>query len=105
MRLVRDFLLYVGLAGALAFAVLFYGSPVAAQGGPICGDRDEFVAEAKKTFDEEVVAQATDQNGFLVEILASPKGSWTVLVTAPGGPTCVISYGENYSPISLPPNL
>jgi hypothetical protein len=40
-------------------------------------------------------------DGTIVEIYANLQGgSWTITVTTPGGPTCLVSAGEGYQAIS-----
>jgi hypothetical protein len=34
--------------------------------------------------------------GSLLEVLASPSGTWTIIVTIPNGPTCLVSSGEGW---------
>ena len=38
-------------------------------------------------------------NGSVLELLTSRGGSWTILVTAPDGTTCLMATGENWENI------
>ena len=40
--------------------------------------------------------------GKVMELLTSSAGSWTILVTMPGGPTCVIAAGESWEELAVP---
>lgn len=35
-------------------------------------------------------------NGAVIELFASESGSWSLTVTAPGGPTCLVASGQHY---------
>lgn len=45
---------------------------------------------------EEPVSIGVTATGSLLEVLASPEGSWTIIITVPGGPTCLVSSGEGW---------
>ena len=39
-----------------------------------------------------------DARGNLVELFGNTKsGTWTMVITTPGGPTCILTTGENYA--------
>jgi len=46
-------------------------------------------------------AKPDTQLGGVLEILVSPKGGWTMLVTYPKRPTCVIAVGEAWQMLQL----
>ena len=50
-----------------------------------------------------LVREPLPATGSLLEVLTSPAGSWTIIVTVPGGPTCLVSSGEGWrdAPIQL----
>ena len=85
---------------ALAAALLFVlsSSPARAQGQPgVCGDAGALIAHLEKDWGENVTAIALDAAGRLVRVLHNPEtGTWTMLVTAPGGRTCMISHGSDW---------
>ncbi len=41
-------------------------------------------------------------NGSVVELYTAKTGTWTMLITKPGGRTCVIGSGESWEPQSAP---
>jgi hypothetical protein len=48
-------------------------------------------------------AIAMGANGTIVEIYANLQGgSWTITVTTPGGPTCLVAAGQNYEAQAQP---
>ncbi len=93
----------LALAAPLAFAaVTLLTSPAAAQ-GPQCAPRAALLESLSKNYDEAPVSMGVTNTGSLVEVLASPTGSWTILVTMPGGPTCMVSSGDGWrdSPVQV----
>jgi len=51
--------------------------------------------EAK--YGEIIVARMVQQNGSLLEITASPNtGTYSILLTRPGGTTCAVSVGDGF---------
>lgn len=77
---------------------------VASAQQPPCGQRTTIVEWLEKQFDEKRAGIGISLEGRLVEIFTSGSGSWTVLMTFPGGPTCLILSGENWHPIKVPPS-
>ena len=72
--------------------------------GP-CLLRDDALRILKDKYSEDPVAVGLANNGGLLEILASKDGAtWTILVTAPGGSTCMVSAGENWRLVPLAPD-
>ncbi|MFQ5786081.1 MAG: hypothetical protein ACE5H8_14835 [Alphaproteobacteria bacterium] len=88
----------LALVLGIVFAVL-HGAPAAAQA--VCGERATFVAFLEENYAEQPVALGITAEGRLIELLTSPSGSWTMLVTYPNGPTCMVASGENWE--ELPP--
>lgn len=54
---------------------------------PACLTRDEILYRLKSEFAEEVVGAGLQVNGSLLEVTASPNGTFTVIVTTPVGKT------------------
>ncbi len=63
---------------------------------PVCGDHGEIRERLEKSFAEKPQAIGLSQDGGLVEVLVSPSGGWTILITYPGRPTCVVATGEGW---------
>ena len=85
------------IAAALIF-VLFSQSAVA-QRTP-CGDGAALVAHLEKDWGEGPAVVALDAAGRMVRILVNPEtGTWSMLVTGPGGPTCMISHGSAWEAV------
>ena len=79
---------------AVAAAGMAMSFPARAQ--PVCGARDGFVAGLEQQFGESRRIEAVTSAGALTEIFVSASGSWTVLVTIPGGPACLVASGVGW---------
>jgi len=90
-------------AAALIAAAILGAHPAAAQTAPQCGAREAVLDRLATKYDERPVSIGVTATGSLLEILASPAGTWTIIVTVPGGPTCLVSSGDGWhnSPVQL----
>ena len=79
----------------LIVALLAY-EPWAAQAQTMCGERDTVLSTLKKTYSETPVSMGLATNGAMIEVLASPSGSFTIVLTQPSGLACVIAAGEGW---------
>lgn len=61
---------------------------------PICGEREIFVDRLVQGFGERPASVGLGSDGNVVEVFRSAGGSWTLLITKPGGVSCVIAAGE-----------
>lgn len=63
----------------------------------VCGNRNEFLQNAKEKFNEEVVVRMLSSQGVVIEILVNAeKRSYTVVGTAPSGQSCILDSGEGF---------
>ncbi len=69
----------------------------------MCGERRAIVANLEKTYSEAPVSIGLASNGSVIEVLASPSGSFTIILTQPDGFSCVMAAGENWK--NLPKRL
>ena len=77
----------------ISMAMLFAGSAAAAE--IPCGKRDTIVDWLAGKYLEEPVASGISSKGALLEVLSSRDGgTWTILLTAPNGTTCVVDTGQ-----------
>lgn len=68
-----------------------------------CGDHEKVVAYLDKTFGESRTDMGMSSNGGVFEIYANEKtGTWTALMTMPGGPTCLVAAGESWEHLTAP---
>ncbi|MBM3548351.1 MAG: hypothetical protein FJX54_15480 [Alphaproteobacteria bacterium] len=81
------------LTAALALA----GTSAAAQ--TLCGTRDDVLKQLENEYKEAPVGIGLASNGSVVELLTSTSGTWTLIVTTPRGPTCLMGTGEAWQPV------
>jgi hypothetical protein len=84
------------LQGMLLVLFLIGLAPTASQAQQVCGDRTELLETLETTYQETPRAIGLAQDGGLLELLIAPSGGWTILVTRPGGPTCVLTTGDSW---------
>jgi hypothetical protein len=71
---------------------------------PSCGERDAILQRLSGTYAEKQVGAGVTADGRLLELFAAKSGSWTVLITYPGGPTCVATSGDGWRHLKLLPD-
>lgn len=88
------------LTAALVAAFLCLApAPSHAQRTP-CGDGDSLIAHLEKEWGEAPAVIALDAAGRLVRILINPQtGTWSLLMTGPGGPTCMVNHGSAWESV------
>ena len=92
----------VGLFAALVAAGVALAAPVAGGQPILCGERAAMLERLKEKYDEKRTAFGLSSDGHLVEVFAAPSGTWTMLVTYPGGPTCLVTSGVGWQQIDHP---
>jgi len=86
------------IAGAALVGTAFLAQPALALNPDLCASREEVVKLLADNFDETPVAGGLSNAGLVVEVFASPsRDSWTMVMKAPSGMTCIIGSGENWS--------
>ena len=73
-----------------------------AEAQTVCGPRAEILERLTQDFAETPRAVGLSQDGALVEVMVSPSGGWTILVTYPRRPTCVVATGESWEALTIP---
>lgn len=89
----------LALAGFVASWV--WGQNSALAQGPQCGARSNILEALRNGYQERPVSRGVTATGALLEVFAGPSGSWSILVTVPGGPTCLVSSGEGWRRLPL----
>ena len=84
------------MATALWAAILIPTNATAQTPSPFCGDRGAIVSRLERTYAETRTGFGLTADGRLLELFASPSGSWTILITSPGGPTCMATSGDSW---------
>jgi hypothetical protein len=95
----------VQLVGSFALAAFAFAggalfSP-SAEAARLCGERDEILKRLEQRHDETPQALGLASDGGVLEVLVSPSGGWTILVTYPKRPTCVVAVGEAWQALQL----
>ena len=85
-----------------AFVAVF-SWPFVATAQTACDDRKAIVDKLAKTFSEAPVSMGLATNGSVIEVFASPTGTFTIILTMPSGLSCVMAAGENWE--DLPERL
>ncbi len=67
-----------------------------AQVQPPCTSHDKALAQLAEKYREVPVAGGLSSQGTMVEVLVSPSGSWTILVTTAAGRSCLVAAGEGW---------
>ncbi len=81
----------------LALIVVFVFMTSAAWAQAVCGKRSEFVIKLGKQYSEKPVGMGLAANGSMVEIFSSPAGTFSIVVTHPGGVSCLVAAGDNWA--------
>jgi hypothetical protein len=89
----------ITIAGVVAMMTVG-GDPAAAQ--TVCGDREKMIHHLGDGYKESRSGIGLAANGSVVELFTAETGSWTMLATVPGGPTCVMGSGEGWEPQQTP---
>ena len=97
--------------GVLALSALLGGIALgsaagSAAGGPadavrICGERNVLLEQFAMEHRETPQALGLGADGGVIEVLVGPDGGWTMLVTYPERPTCVVAMGEAWQMLQL----
>lgn len=81
---------------------------VAAAWAAPCGSRDSLLASLQRGYGEQVRFRALDARGRLIEVLVSApdahgRVTWSLVRTVPGGPSCILTAGEEFETVTPPP--
>ena len=87
---------------AALLALVFWSSPAASTPAR-CDLREKVIEHLETNFGEIVAIRGVSSNGGLLEVTVNrERGSWTILVTAPGGPACLALFGGNWQDLRPP---
>jgi hypothetical protein len=81
----------------LATAVLLLSAGFAQAQGAQCSDHGTMIRHLAENWGESRQSIALDAGNSMVELFASADtGTWTLTVTEPGGPTCMVASGHAF---------
>lgn len=94
------FIIYYGVlvAVALILGLIMWAFPAHAQ--LVCGEHPEVVKNLGQKYSEKPVSMGLGNNGSMIEIFASKKGTFTIVVTRPDGKSCLVATGESWESIT-----
>ena len=85
---------------ALALAALTTSPALSQQGNRNCAPHALVVERLASGYGESRQSIALGANNAVVEVFASLEtGTWTITVTVPGGPTCLVASGLAYEQV------
>ena len=64
-----------------------------------CGARESIVRQLEQRYGETQRAFGIAGEQRLIEVFASEGGSWTILLTGPGGRSCLMAAGRDYQAV------
>lgn len=91
---------FVSLAAAILLASVITSDGTPAEAAGVCGLHDDVTSSLITRYKEKPVSIGVNVDGSVVEVYASTKGSWTILITDTGGITCVLAAGEDWEAIA-----
>lgn len=71
-----------------------------AEAAKLCGERTEILKRLEQKHEETPRALGLSADGGVLEVLVSPEGGWTILVTYPRRPTCVVAVGQAWQTLT-----
>lgn len=84
---------------ALSVALATGALPAFAQGDLMCAPRDEVVKQLGAQFSEAPVSRGLTGDGMVLEVFASPQGTWTAVLSELTGVSCLVSGGDGWQSI------
>ncbi|MCC7047542.1 MAG: hypothetical protein IT562_12595 [Alphaproteobacteria bacterium] len=88
---------------SFGFAVLIAATQMA-EAQANCGTHDELTRQLQDRYGESRQTIGLADNNAVVELFASAEsGTWTILVTTPGGPTCMVAAGGAFQLLAEEP--
>ena len=80
-------------------AIVFALATSSAMAQMLCGNHDDIVSKLANEYSETRVGIGLNDNGRVIELFASPTGTWTILITPPKGLTCMVETGQSWESI------
>ncbi len=84
------------LFGAVLATVVAIGLSAGPAVAQACSKHEDIVEKLKGKFQEKQLGYGLIGNKAIMEIYASKKGSWTIIVTRSNGMSCVIAAGTDW---------
>jgi hypothetical protein len=81
----------------LTFSLFMMLAPRVFAQGAVCLSSADMPAALARIYKEHPLATALTAQNLLIDIYVSAKGTWTMTITQPGGPACIIASGHDFS--------
>lgn len=81
---------------AVALALSIGSLPSQASAQTLCGKRLDLLFQLAQRFGEVPNAIGITDQGALLDLVVAPTGTWTMMLTVPGGATCVVATGQHW---------
>ncbi|MCF3934260.1 hypothetical protein L1787_12660 [Acuticoccus sp. M5D2P5] len=92
------------LSACLAATLILATASIPAQAATtVCKNRNEIIEILSRKFGETQRSFGLQNNKRILELYASPNGSWTALITLPSGRSCVLGAGEAWTVVPPQP--
>ena len=88
------------IAGAIMLTAVIFPNDVLPQS--ICNTHEIVTKHLEEKYKEAEVSSGFDGAGNYVQVFTSKTGTWTMIISKPGGPTCVMSAGTNWQITAAP---
>jgi hypothetical protein len=95
----KEDIMFKLLFGTAVVALMATSLTSVAEAQQVCGKRAEFVTRLDTTYKETTSGVGLINNGMVIEVLTSSKGSWTILMTKTNGVSCVVASGEGWETV------
>jgi hypothetical protein len=69
---------------------------------PVCGIHQDVLQWFKHAYSETPVSIGLTTNGAVIEVLKSPEGTWTIVMTQPNSVSCLMAAGEGWQEADKP---
>jgi len=81
----------------LTMALTFIPGSAFAQAA--CGEYTDIVNKLNQKYSEKPISMGLGNNGAMIEVFASTKGTFTIVITRPNGISCLVAAGESWENI------
>ncbi len=84
------------IAIMFAATLIVWSTLGTAQAEPVCGMHRQLIEALQSSHSETPQAMGVTAEGALIQVMVSPAGGWTILVTVPKGPSCIVATGQDW---------
>jgi hypothetical protein len=91
-------LIAAGIAAVMMLSTAQAQAPAPSPSAQIqCGEHGQMAQVLNRKYGETRQSIGLTSKGMVLEMFANVvEGSWTALLTAPGGPSCIVAFGSGY---------